>query len=503
MGARRPPTDTRWRLILLALSAFVVVSAGVVVASSQSPLLSGYEQNMSNQFPEGGLMGNDIAVDGNRLAVGTPFVTDKAVTVMTRTAGTWAIDTPDGTIPDPDPATDDQWGSNVAIEDDTLVVGALLETNETGVDTGGAHFYERTSTGWELQGNVTGPGFESLFGRSLAYENDTLVVGAPHQNRSGNNYGGGVHIYQEKNGTWNRTQLLTPPANDDGKTYEFGYSLDFEGNQLLIGSPPEAFLYEVENGTADHVTTFQPPSDYTGDALHYRFGWRVAVDGDKALIGSPDTDEAFGYDRTPTGWELTAELEHPDGPRKDAPILDPDAKNYGRDVDLVDGQAVVAASTGTVRSLHGDVFLYDAADWSHEKTIRPPDDARSSYFAHILEARPGELFVLNDNVQPGGSLYVFGPDSDRDGLGDTYEAQTLGSDPMDRDTDGDLFSDYTERFGRVLDSTDSYVLGGGSDPANPASIPVPLMTGGATATEETRGEEVPVADEHGPIPRID
>lgn len=493
------------RLLLVAFVAPVVLSAGVVVVSSPSPLLSGYEQEVSNPSPGGGLMGTDIAVDGHRPAVVTPFVTSKAVTVMTRTDGTWSAQTPTGIIEDPDPTTDEAWGSNVAIEGETLAVGARHELNESGVETGGVHFFERTPTDWVHRSNITGHGFESLFGRSLAYEDNTLVVGAPHQNRSGNPYGGTVHIYQRTNGSWNRTQELTPPSSGDGEpTYEFGFSLDFEGSQLLIGSPAaEAFLYEVENGTAEHVATLRPPSDFRLDDLHYTFGWRVAIDGDKALVGSPHENVAFGYDRTPTGWTLAARLESPDGPRNNVPVMDSDPDNYGRDVDLVDGQAIVAASEDDVRSLNGNVFIYNTADWSLEKTIRPPTHPRGfRSFGSILEARQGELFVTHEAASAGGSLVVSGSDSDRDGLGDAHETEVLGSDPLDRDTDGDLFSDYTERFGRVLDTTDTYLLRGGSDPANPASVPAPPR-GGVTVTEETRGEDIPILDEHGPVPQVD
>ena len=75
-------------------------------------------------------------------------------------------------------------------------------------------------------------------------------------------------------------------------------------------------------------------------------------------------------------------------------------------------------------------------------------------------------------------------DTDDDGVGDGEEVHVYGSDPLDRDTDGDLFADGTE-------------VSGGSDPANPLSLPTPA--GPLSVVSDPPIRELPVADDLSPL----
>jgi hypothetical protein len=84
----------------------------------------------------------------------------------------------------------DQFGTNIAISGDTLVVGASIEgSNATGVNgnqadnsasfSGAAYVFVRSGTSWSQQAYLKASNNEAgdQFGSSVALSGDTLVVG--------------------------------------------------------------------------------------------------------------------------------------------------------------------------------------------------------------------------------------------------------------------------------------------------------------------------------------
>ncbi|MGB0652887.1 MAG: choice-of-anchor W domain-containing protein, partial [Thermoplasmatota archaeon] len=105
-------------------------------------------------------------------------------------------------------------------------------------------------------------------------------------------------------------------------------------------------------------------------------------------------------------------------------------------------------------------------------------------------------FTWDGSAVPKGSRMQFhvqmgtctGPatqDTDGDGCADIDEAGLLGTDVLDPDTDGDLWSDCLEAKE-------------GSSPTNPLSIPNPIL-GPITVTTATEGLELPVLDDLAPF----
>jgi len=93
---------------------------------------------------------------------------------------------PDGrgrqaTLLAPDGAYSDKFGAAVAIDGDTIAVGAPQHSgSDIAIWAGVVYIFVRASGTWRLQAELTSdvPSYNSFFGRSVALEGDTLVAGA-------------------------------------------------------------------------------------------------------------------------------------------------------------------------------------------------------------------------------------------------------------------------------------------------------------------------------------
>ncbi|PJF38983.1 MAG: hypothetical protein CUN54_09690, partial [Phototrophicales bacterium] len=96
----------------------------------------------------------------------------------------------------------DAFGWPVAIDGDTLVVGAWGD-DDLGSDSGSVYVFERVGDAWMQTTKLLAPDGESSdrFGRALAIDNDTLVIGARYDDDRGLD-AGSAYVYQRVNGSW-------------------------------------------------------------------------------------------------------------------------------------------------------------------------------------------------------------------------------------------------------------------------------------------------------------
>lgn len=226
----------------------------------------------------------------------------------------------------------DQFGISVALDGDTLVVGAHLEdSNGTGINSGAeitnsasnsgaVYVFTRTAgTTWTQQAYIkasnTGVGDE--FGRSVAIDGDTLAVGAylEDSNGTGVNSGteadnsadnsGAVYVFTRTGTTW--TQQAYIKASNTGAGDQFGFSVALKGNTLAVGAL-------VEDSNATGVGGNETDNSASGSGAVYvftrtgttwiqqaylkasntgagdQFGISVALDGDTLAVGAQNED---------------------------------------------------------------------------------------------------------------------------------------------------------------------------------------------------------------------
>jgi hypothetical protein len=242
----------------------------------------------------------------------------------------------------------------VAIDGNTIVVGASLEAGACNPCVGKAYVFTRVGELWQEQDTLEpsdgvgiGIGF---FGNAVAVEGDMAAVGAfSDDSRFGN--GGSVYIFERSGDDWSETQKIEPAGL--GFNDNFGFSLALDGGLLLVGAPhpccPDepgtAYVFEHDGGSwiEQDMFTGTHPTDY--------FSHTVDLHQGLAVIAAPFTDcpDVNGINNG----AVFLYLSEPGGPWDEAGTLSLDGPNltfsnfFGAALSLVNDTAVVTGALGT------------------------------------------------------------------------------------------------------------------------------------------------------------
>lgn len=179
------------------------------------------------------------------------------------------------------------------------------------------------------------------FGRSVAVDGSTLIVGAPGESAKGPG-AGAAYVYERRQGIWTFVVRLAPDTLLPGDA--FGHAVAIHGTTIVVGAPGDdtvrdasgtitstvsnkgaAYLYE-RNGSAwslstrvDHVDVI----DWSIEEPHADdgFGFSVAAGEGVVIVGVPLFDGQRGhvlagidqgalveFERQPTGWRVRTSL---------------------------------------------------------------------------------------------------------------------------------------------------------------------------------------------------
>src|SRR5256886_12533406 len=264
--------------------------------------------------------GYAAAISGDTLVVGAPGEdaggnAAGAVYVFGRHGTTWSQQ---ATLTPSDPADDKNFGASVAIDGETIVVGALQDSDQ-GPDAGAAYVFVRSGTSWSQQTKLTADNFSpgNLFGFSVAISSGTVAVGSPYDDDAGLN-AGAVYIFTRSGTIWSeQTELFgNTAANDD----RLGWSVALDGDTVVAGAPRNLYFADVPGSAHVFVrsgTTWNEQARLVASdgAATDGFGVAVGFKGNTAVIGSRfDSSFAAGggsiylFTRSGTAWNQTAEL---------------------------------------------------------------------------------------------------------------------------------------------------------------------------------------------------
>ena len=129
----------------------------------------------------------------------------------------------------------DWFGEAVAIDGDVVVVGARAE-DELGNNAGAAYVFERDAGGPDNWGETdkllaTDGVFGDLFGEAVAVEGDSIVVGAPNAD----NDEGDAYLFRRDGDEW--TEVTSFKGEDTGGNDHFGTWISLDGGIALTGAP--------------------------------------------------------------------------------------------------------------------------------------------------------------------------------------------------------------------------------------------------------------------------
>ncbi|MEZ6004838.1 MAG: hypothetical protein R3F33_11710 [Planctomycetota bacterium] len=195
----------------------------------------------------------------------------------------------------------DRFGSALAVDGHTMVVGAYLEdsaatglngnaADNTRPEAGAAYIFERFGNHWsqvaylKQASSVIGTGF----GYSTAISGDWVAVGYPGDS-SQLASAGSVYMYRRVNGAWFLYQIVTADFVDFGDS--FGYSVAIDGDTLVVGAVSEDSDATGVNGDRLNNNASQSGAAYVfhWDGLAWQYG---------AYLKASNTDatDFFGSD---------------------------------------------------------------------------------------------------------------------------------------------------------------------------------------------------------------
>jgi hypothetical protein len=346
--------------------------ANPIAVSGNRALIGGDQQNKAYLYdlttgallqtfqPPAGtiLFGVSVALDGDTAVVGTyedyeayggpspsrpgrAFVFNASTGALIRTISNPTFD-----------YLEEGFGTAVAVEGNTLVVGAYRSHVSANLAVGQAYVYDLATGNLRLTLNSAARHFNSFFGAAVAVSGDRIAVGGREQ----------VHLFDRTTG--NVVAALGDPtyANDD----QFGMSLDLEGNRVLVGSPGDdaggvldtgaAYLYDAASGAL--LRSFDNPVPATGSL----FGGSVALAAGRAVVGTWDGNPTEGAKAAylfDTALPPTA-VDDPFSVNEDAPatVVNVLANDFAAPgLGALTVTSVTAASHGTV-TLTGGVVRY-------------------------------------------------------------------------------------------------------------------------------------------------
>lgn len=262
----------------------------------------------------------------------------------------------------------DAFGSAVAIDGNTLVVGAKGESSQ-GPSSGAVYLFERAyqTQSWVQVAKLVAPNGKGLdyFGSAVAIHNRQLAIGAPGQDGLQPpgapipaTDAGRVYLYEKIDGRWVLQDQLV--IADPGPGDALGTSLQIDENTVIAGAPGvdtlrpgqtppfvantgAVFTFRNINGRWRQTQILSPPEKRSNEFM----GTSIALNQERLLVGSqynpygdPETGKALLWTRQGDqgSWSLSAELS-PSGSK--------DVWGHGNAVYLSKNQAAVGAPLAT------------------------------------------------------------------------------------------------------------------------------------------------------------
>lgn len=138
------------------------------------------------------------------------------------------------TISRPDSA-DGIFGSTLALDGNTLLVGAPVDRYGSGV--GAAYVFEQFCGRWVFVQKFTPDGgvADTHFATTLDVDRGRIAIGAPYTPAPSADQGqGAIQIYSRRGWQWREEQVITNRASNSPAN-AFGTALDLDGRRLLAG----------------------------------------------------------------------------------------------------------------------------------------------------------------------------------------------------------------------------------------------------------------------------
>ncbi|UJR83716.1 Hypothetical protein I5071_57870 [Sandaracinus amylolyticus] len=279
-------------------------------------------------------------------------------------------------------------GSSVAMDGDTVVLGAPLDFVGGINDGGSAYVFVRSGGGWALQAKlIPSDGVFGGFGSSVAISGDTIVVGR------GTPFGV-AYVFVRSGGMWTEQAKL---MSDYSGIDHFGSAVAISGDTIAVGAPYDAY----ELGTRVHVfrrtgTTWAREAILAAGSLE-RLGWSLSLSGDTLVVAFRSRSDGVAevYVRSGTTWARVSVLPGASSALRGGPVA-------------WSGDTMVVADSGA-DALRGavHVFVRSGETWVRQARLIASEPRPQEQFGTELALSGDELVVTSSALGTQQRLYVF------------------------------------------------------------------------------------------------
>jgi hypothetical protein len=434
----------------------------------------------------GDAFATDMAFSGQSLVVGAPLESSSSTGVNgaqgnnsgALSGAAYVFNTtppfPSGTfIKASNPDVADRFGNAIAMDGDTMVVGAFSEASAaTGVNgneadnsasgAGAAYVFRRSGSAWTQEAylKASNTGQDDLFGSAVAISGNTVVIGAPGEDSDApgvNGFqlnesaqqAGAAYVFQRTNGVWTQEAYLK--ASNPGAADSFGRSVAVSGSTIAVGAYGEdsaatgidgnqlndtqassgaAYVFTTNGAAWTQQAYIKASNTGAGDL----FGWSIALDDETLAVGAPaersnatgvngnqasdsmvSAGAAYVFTRSGSTWSQQAYLKASNTGADDqfgySLALDGDRLVTGAPFEDSNSSGVNASGSDNSASNSGAAYVFERAGttWSQEAYLKASNGESGLLWFGFSVAIDGDLTAVGAPDEDGAGTGVNGP----------------------------------------------------------------------------------------------
>ncbi|MFH6955349.1 FG-GAP repeat protein [Pseudoalteromonas sp. XMcav1-K] len=320
----------------------------------------------------------------------------------------------------------DNFAYGVAIDGNTILVGAHKADSKNAQDSGAGYIYSLGSNGWQFQQKlIASPAFSNdTMGGKVALKGNMALLGAIGRSDKGEN-AGAVISFERVYNNWQQTQVLG--AFDAKPGDSFGQSIAITEKILVIGAPKSdaiakdagaVYVYQRVNNAWQFQVKLTASDGAAGDL----FGISLAIDGNTVLVGADLNDQqnnnagaVYVFEFNGVSWQQQAKLVASDGGDTDI---------FGVRVAIFGDTALISARRDDIEGVGKDagsayIFVRKNGKWRQHQKLRSPDLKADDRFGRGVAIQGNTALVSamhhDASGENAGAVYVFNK------AGDTWQ----------------------------------------------------------------------------------
>jgi hypothetical protein len=257
----------------------------------------------------------------------------------------------------------------------SIVNGATASPDNSAANAGAAYVFVRSGISWSQQAYLKAPNAEAedLFGHSVAIDGDTIVVGAntesSNQNTitngssaSANNLAseaGAAYVFVRNGSVWSQQAYLKAPNVNGGDN--FGVDVAINGDTIVVGADGE----DSPQTTITNGPTASAENADNGRGAAYVFVRSGTNWSQQAYLKAPNTDagDLFGFSVTVAGDTIVVS-----------------ALQEGSAQTIITNGATASADNSAESAGAAYVFLRSGTTWSQQAYLKAPNAGADDFF---------------------------------------------------------------------------------------------------------------------------